>query len=335
MRMVTVKFAARLTLMIALLAVAMGCTQSKSAAEPAKAAASVPRPVEPVSTEKMQPPPPDSAPPEHVNASQAMQYVRQVVGFGPRYLGSPGHKKTEDFLRSHLQGVSLEDDTFTDSTPAGSFAMHNLIAKFPGSKDGIIVIAGHYDTLFGDKQFVGANDGGSSTGLPLALADVFRTKKTLDGYSVWVVWLDGEEAIQKWSATDGTYGSRHLADKWKKDGTAAKIKGFLLLDMVGDSDLNIDRDQNSTPWMEDLVYEAASRIGYQSHFFGRPIAVNDDHQPFAAVGVPVADLIDFDYGYNDVFWHTHDDTVDKLSPQSLGIVGDVVLETVRLLNAKK
>jgi len=323
-----------LLIMVLLLSPGIGCSNNKTDSDTAKAAVAAPdanaQPT-PVEGEL----PADASPPDHVNANQAMDYVKQIVGFGPRYLGSPGHQKTEDFLRSHLQGVELEVDSFTASTPSGSFPMRNYIAKFPGTKDGIVVISGHYDTLYTDKQFLGANDGGSSTGLPLALADVFRGKKKLDGYSVWIVWFDGEEAFQKWSATDGAYGSRHLAQKWKQDGTAGKLKGFLLLDMVGDKDLNINRDQNSTPWLLDLIYEAASRLGYQSHFFGRLNAVEDDHQAFGAVGIPVADLIDFDYGYNDVFWHSREDTVDKLSAQSLGIVGDVVLESVRLLNAKK
>ena len=139
--------------------------------------------------------------------------------------------------------------------------MRNIIAKFPGKKDGIIVVAGHYDTnLPLPKTYVGANDGGSSTGLLLELADVLRGKQ-LEGYSVWLVWLDGEEATVHWTDTDSLYGSRHLAQLWQQDGTAKKIKAFLLLDMVGDADLNIDRDLNSTVWLEDLVRDAATRSG--------------------------------------------------------------------------
>jgi Zn-dependent M28 family amino/carboxypeptidase len=155
----------------------------------------------------------------------------------------------------------------------------------------------------------------------------------MEGYSVWLAWLDGEEATVSWSGSDSLYGSRHLAQLWQQDGTLKRIKAFLLLDMVGDADLNIDRDANSTIWLEQLVYNSATRLGYQSHFFARQIAVEDDHLPFAKLGVPVADLIDFDYGYNNVFHHTPEDTLDKLSPSSLGIVGDVVLETVRAINA--
>ena len=135
-----------------------------------------------------------------------------------------------------------------------------------------------------------------------------------------------------WDDPESLYGVRHLAQKWQDDGTLKKIKAFLLEDMVGDADLNIERDTNSAPWLEDLVYKAATNVGYQSHFFGRSMAVEDDHMPFVQRGVPSADLIDFNYGYNDVFHHTVEDTVDKLSPKSLGIVGTVTLETVRLLD---
>jgi Zn-dependent M28 family amino/carboxypeptidase len=265
-----------------------------------------------------------------INPARAMQYVREIVGIGPRPVGSSGHRKLETYLRAHLQGDSLEVDEFAATTPAGSFTMRNYIARYPGTKDGVIVIATHYDTNYPLKNFVGANDGGSGTGLLLELANQLRGGKR-EGASVWLVWLDGEEAFKQWTATDSVYGSRHLTEKWQKDGTVKKIKAFLLLDMIGDADLNIDRDSNSTPALLAVVQQAATRLGYQSHFFRRTIEVEDDHQPFARIGVPVADLIDFEYGYGNAFWHTKEDTLDKLSPRSLEIVGNVVLESVRVL----
>jgi Zn-dependent M28 family amino/carboxypeptidase len=279
--------------------------------------------------------PKGAAPAPRVDGKRAMQYVRETVGFGSRPIGSPAHQKLEAYIHQKLNAahVTVADDAFTAQTAAGQYPMRNIIAKLPGKKDGIIVVAGHYDTnLPLPKAYVGANDGGSSTGLLLELADVLRGRP-LEGYSVWLVWLDGEEATVKWTDTDSLYGSRHLAQLWQQDGTARKIKAFLLLDMVGDADLNIDRDLNSTVWLEDLVRDAAARLGYQSHFFARQIAVEDDHLPFAKIGVPVADLIDFDYGYDNVFHHTTQDTLDKLSPASLQIVGDTVLETIRALDA--
>jgi glutaminyl-peptide cyclotransferase len=281
----------------------------------------------PAAAQRVAPPP--------FNAERAMQYTREVTAFGARPIGSANHKKLEQYLYAHLRGDLVEDDLFTADTPEGKFPVRNIIAKFPGTRDGVIVIAGHYDTNYPlrNSGYVGANDGGSSTGILLEFANQLRGKK-LDGYSVWLVWTDGEEAVKQWTATDSLYGTRHLAEMWQKDGTIKQIKAFLLEDMIGDSDLNIEHDQDSTAWLEDLVYQAATSLGYQSHFFVRENAVGDDHTPFMKLGVPSADLIDFDYGYNNVFWHTPQDTLDKLSTKSLQIVGAVTLETVRLLNAK-
>ena len=262
--------------------------------------------------------------------------MKETVAFGERPVGSANHKKLEDYITSHLKGDDVEDDAFVADTPAGKLPVRNIIAKYPGSRDGIIVIAGHYDTNYPlqGTGYVGANDGGSTTALLLELANQLRGEKR-DGYSVWLVWTDGEEAIKQWSDTDSVYGTRHLAEKWQNNGTLKKIKAFLLTDMIGDADLNIDRDQRSTGWLEDLVLQAATRLGYQSHLFDRTIGgLGDDHIPFVERGVPCADLIDLDYGYNNVFHHTPQDTLDKLDPNSLQIVGSVVLETVRLLNAR-
>jgi glutaminyl-peptide cyclotransferase len=287
--------------------------------------------------------PPDSGPAPAVDGDRAMGYVKDIVKFGPRPLGSASHKKVEEYITAHLKGDPVEDDTFTAETPEGKFPVHNILAKYPGTKDGIIVVASHYDTNYPlrNTSYVGANDGGSSSGLLLELANQLRGK-THEGYSVWLVWDDAEEAMKPDGTgglpkempfeDDSLYGITHLAQKWQDDGTLKKVKAFLLADMIGDADLNIDRDLNSTPWLENVVGEAAKRLGYQSHFFARNNQVGDDHLPFMKRGVPSADLIDFTYGYNDVFWHTAQDTVDKLSPKSLQIVGNVLLETIHILD---
>jgi glutaminyl-peptide cyclotransferase len=276
--------------------------------------------------------PPDSGPPPEFDSERAMKYVKEIVAFGPRPLGSANHKKVEDYIALRLKGDTVEDDSFTADTPEGKFPVHNIIAKFAGTKDGIVLVASHYDTNYPlrNTSYVGANDGASSSALLLEMANQVRGKK-LDGYSVWLIWDDAEEAMRTWSDTDSLYGIRHLAQKWQDDGTLKKIKAFLLADMIGDADLNIDRDLNSTPWMEALIGESATRLGYQSHFFARENQVSDDHLPFMQRGVPCADLIDFDYGYNNVFWHTPQDTVDKLSPKSLQIVGQTMLESINIL----
>jgi Zn-dependent M28 family amino/carboxypeptidase len=310
----------------------VGCTQQHSAN--ATASANEPSPANtaepPVSAEASAP----TQPAPQVNPARAMQYVKEIVAFGSRPAGSPGHVKVEQYIQSKLKGDEIEVDAFTASTPAGKFPIRNIIAKFPGKKDGIIVIASHYDTNYPlPKEFVGANDGGSTSGLLLELANQFRGKQ-LDGYSVWLLWTDGEEAFVKWSDKDSLYGTKHLAQTWQQDGTAKNIKAFILLDMIGDADLDIQRDTNSTPWLSDLVYKVASTLGYQSHFFQQTIAIEDDHIPFAKIGVPVVDIIDIDYGYANAYHHTTQDTLDKLSPKSLQIAGDVVLQTIQLINQR-
>lgn len=277
----------------------------------------------------------DPGPAPAFNSTRAMQYVKEIVAFGPRPIGSTNHKKVEDYILAHLKGDEVESDSFMADTPEGRFPVHNIIAKFPGSKDGIIVLASHYDTNYPlrNTSYIGANDGASSSALLLEIANQLRGKKR-EGYSVWLVWDDAEEAVKQWSNTDSLYGVRHIADRWQSDGTLKKIKAFILADMIGDADLNIERPQNSTSWLEDLIYQAASSLGYQSHFFARTGVVGDDHVPFLERGVPSADVIDFDYGYNNVFWHTTQDTVDKLSPESLEIVGSVILRTVSLLDQR-
>jgi len=280
--------------------------------------------------------PVDTGPPPTFNSARAMQYVKEIVALGPRPIGSANHKKVEDYIHAHLKGDDVEDDAFTITATEGKFPVHNIVAKFPGTRDGIIVIASHYDTNWPlkDTSYIGANDGGSSSALLLEIANQLRGKK-LDGYSVWLLWDDAEESMRlPWYDPESLYGVRHIAQQWENDGTIKKIKAFLLEDMIGDADLNIDRDQNSTPWLEDMVYQAATRLGYQSHFFARTNQIEDDHRPFVERGVPSADLIDFEYGYNNVFWHTTQDTVDKLSPKSLEIVGMVTLETVQMLGKK-
>jgi len=185
----------------------------------------------------------------HIDAAHAMRYTAQIVGFGPRPIGSEGHRKLEDYLLSHLKADTKDIDTdeFTAQTPAGPFKMRNIIAKFPGKREGIIVIASHYDTLRSVTGFLGANDGGSSTGLLLELADQLHAQKQRDGYSVWLGFFDGEEAVKQWTGDDSLYGSRHLAQKWQADGTTKKIKALLLADMIGDADLKVAKLYNMLP----------------------------------------------------------------------------------------
>ena len=277
---------------------------------------------------------------QHFNGARALDYTREFVAIGPRWPTSPNHTKAEEFLRSRLQHDQLEEDTFIANTPIGPVNMRNFIVRFPGKKDGVIVLATHYETNYYLKNinFVGANDGGATTGLLLALADHFREQiartRQLDGYSVWLVFFDGEEAIQSWSQSDSTYGSRHLAAKWGRDATLKRIKAFLLTDMIGDKDLDIQHETNSTDWLVSTVRQAARKCGDEKYFFQRDEAVEDDHLAFVNRGVPSIDIIDLDYGPNNSYHHTAQDTMDKVSAHSLTVDGDVILETIRLIDQR-
>jgi len=271
----------------------------------------------------------------HFNGAKAYDYAKSFAALGPRWPTGPGHVKAEALIRNQFKHDQLEQDTFIANTPIGPVTMHNFIVRFPGKKDGIIVLATHYETNYPLRNinFVGANDGAATTGLLMAIADQLRGKK-LDGYSVWLVFFDGEEAIQHWSASDSTYGSRHLAAKWGGDGTLGKIKAFMLADMIGDKDLDIQRESNSTGWLVDLMGRAAKKYGDERYFFQTDEPVEDDHLPFVKRGVPSIDVIDLDYGPNNSYHHTAQDTIDKVSARSLTIDGDVFMEIIRLINQR-
>jgi len=259
-----------------------------------------------------------------------------------RYVGSPGHLAAENFIKAHfapeIAHGQFETDSFAPNTPIGIVPMRNYIVRYPGKKDGIIVLASHYETNYPlkDINFVGANDGACTTALLIALGEYFRAHPP-QGYSIWLVFDDGEEAIKQWSASDSLYGTRHLAAKWSGDGTLKKIKAFLLADMIGDKDLNINREHNSSPDLSSMLLQAAKNTGHSANVFKNPQTVEDDHLPFKMRGVPVLDLIDMDYGAHtssapDGYHHTAQDTIDKISPHSLQISADLFLEMIRLID---
>jgi glutaminyl-peptide cyclotransferase len=263
------------------------------------------------------------------DGGRAFEDLKRLVALGPRPSGSKALALSrQEILRQlNLAGVQAEEDSFTAATPLGNLPMTNLIAKIPGTRSQVVIIAGHYETKrFDDFRFVGANDGGSSAACLLELARVLARRK--NAFSLWLAFFDGEEAFRQFSATDGLYGSRHLVEKLTASGELGRVQAMILVDMVGDARLNINRDYNSTPWLTDLVFQTARRLGYAKHFQDEPRAYEDDHIPFVNAGVSAVDLIDLDYGPNNSYWHTAQDTVDKCSPVSLTIVGRVVLATL-------
>jgi glutaminyl-peptide cyclotransferase len=271
--------------------------------------------------------------------------TQQLLAAAPkRYNGSPGHLAAEAFIKDHFKPEAakgnFETDQFTANTPAGPQSMRNFIVRFPGKKDGILVLVTHYETNFPlkDIAFVGANDGACTTALLIELGAYFRAHPP-QGYSIWLVFDDGEEAVRAWSNSDSLYGTRHLAAKWFADGTAKRIKAVLIADMIGDRDLNILEETQSTPWLRDVLRQAAANTHHSANIFKTQGAEDDDHLPFLQRGIPALDVIDVDYGPHtaatpDGYHHTAQDTIDKISPQSLQVSADLFLESIRLINQR-
>ncbi len=270
-----------------------------------------------------------------LSGEKAMEHVRAQVALGPRPPGSAAAQKCREYIlqQLHSYGYDVEDDAFVADTPYGSVAMHNLIARKGAGENGVIALATHYDTkLMEGKYFVGANDAGSSTGLLLELARVLaESEDTLD---YWFLFLDGEEAFIEWSTFDSTYGSRHLTQRWKREGLASKIRALILLDMIGDKDLDIFFETSSTRWLMDLVWETARRIGVQDILSPIKTSIQDDHLPFLGLGIPSVDIIDLNYGPDNSYFHTEQDTLDKLSPENMEKVGRLVLAVLPILQEK-
>lgn len=264
----------------------------------------------------------------HVEFSgeQALAFTRKATSLGARPPGSPAIRKLQGYILAQLKlrGCEAAPDDFTASTPLGAVAMRNIIARFPGKSGRAVVFTGHYDTkTMPGTNFVGANDGGSSAGFLLEMARTLKGRAHKD--DVYLVWFDGEEAFAQWTERDSLYGSRHLAERWAADGTLSRIKALINVDMVGDKNLGILQDQNSSPRLRKLIWQTASRLGYAQYFLNSGSAVEDDHIPFIKRGVEAADVIDLEYGPPEqTYWHTDKDTMDKLSAHSLEVVGKVL-----------
>jgi Zn-dependent M28 family amino/carboxypeptidase len=255
--------------------------------------------------------------------------LQRLVAFGPRPAGSPALAEARRWIVAQLKrvGAQVEEDAFIAETPRGNVPMTNLIAKFPGQRSQVVMVSGHYDTKREDNfRFVGANDGGSSAALLLELARALAGRKHALTY--WLVFFDGEEAVREWTATDSLYGSRHLVQKLSANGDLGRIQAMILVDMIGDANLDIHREANSTPGLTDTVFTVAQRLGYAKNFLESPLAIEDDHIPFVNAGVAAIDLIDFNYGPDNRYWHSEQDTPEHCSALSLTIVGRVVLESL-------
>jgi glutaminyl-peptide cyclotransferase len=293
----------------------------------------------PVVSAAAKPAPPKQMPDENTPAPEAtggfdgkraFADVAKQVDFGPHPAGSQAIAQVQDYILAELSsaGCTADIDPFTSQTPAGDVPMKNILVKIPGDRPGIIMLATHYDSKKIDN-FVGADDGGSSTAVMLEVA---RNLCAQHGrYQVWIAFFDGEEAVNvEWKDPDNRYGSRQMAAKLNMSGDLKNVRAFILADIVGSRELRLKRDSNSDKLLTDLVWSTATRLGYSGVFVNTPTAIDDDHQSFGTRGVKTVDIIDLEIPY----WHTPQDTLDKISSKSLAVVGHVILESVKQLQTK-
>ena len=274
------------------------------------------------------------------SGSNAYQHVEELVRFGPRIPGTEAIENARLYLEGKLQefGWITARQSFNDDTPNGSIEFINLRARFPMApddgiewKDGenIILLCSHYDTkILKDIEFIGANDGGSSTGVLLELARVFSNSPEM-ARRVELVFFDGEEAIVDFTPTDGLYGSRHYAKFWRSAPINKKPRAAFVLDLVGDKKMRIDPPYDSPSKLLSELYRAANNLGYRSLFGIYSTPITDDHVPLNAAGIPALNIIDSHY-ISKGKWHTSGDNLDSISEENMGIIGEVVEELIKI-----
>jgi glutaminyl-peptide cyclotransferase len=258
---------------------------------------------------------------EDFSGEKALAHVQAMVDLGPRPPGSEAIEKTRAYLIKQLEsaGWKVERQVFSDETPRGKKQFVNLLATFGAQSAPSFLACSHYDTkTFDSARFVGANDAGSSTGVLLELARVLAERPDLAN-KVELVFFDGEEAYEAFTETDGLYGSRYFAKQLAAQGKAKLFRGGLLFDMVGDKSLTITLPPDSPPELARDIFASADALNLRKHFTYFDRDITDDHTPLNEIGIPVIDLIDFDYSP----WHTPEDTIDKLSAESLRMTGAV------------
>ena len=267
------------------------------------------------------------------DGSRAYDHVKQLVAIGPHSAGTEGIRRAQGYIIGQLKsfGCAVEEQDFHADTPVGDVAMKNIVAKAPSTSPNIVIYASHYDSKRLDN-FVGANDGGSSTGVLLELARSLCARKNAESF--WLVFFDGEEAFNfNWVDPDHTYGSGEMAARLSLSGDLHRVKALILVDMVGPTNPLYRRESNSTPWLTELVWSTAARLGYGKIFDNSNNAIEDDHIPFVQRDVPATDIIDFESPVME-YWHNTKDTLDKVDPRTLAITGHVLIATVPELEKK-
>ncbi len=273
---------------------------------------------------------------EQFNALSAFSYLEKQVSFGPRYPGSKGHFEAKKYLIAELRRYA--DRVDTQNFTSFGYQLTNIIAIFSpeGEAKERILLAAHWDTRpHADEDpskkrrsepVIGANDGASGVAVLLEIARILSSQDL--EREVIIVLFDGEDAGTWFDPDNPLDNDWLLGSKYFAKNMSQYLPDYaILIDMIGDKDLNIHKERYSlayAPDIVDMVWNTAQKLGY--HQFEDIIgsAIMDDHLPLIVAGVKCIDIIDFDYPY----WHTTGDTSDKCSPESLRMVGEVLLDII-------
>jgi glutaminyl-peptide cyclotransferase len=267
-----------------------------------------------------------------IDADLAYSLVEQITAFGPHGSGTPGAEKVATFIRTKAEefGAKTVIDEWTELTSKGNIVFRNVIAEIPGASRDFAIVGGHYDSKILETvpDFAGANDGGSSTGLQLAMIRAICAHSEKPPISLRFLFFDGEECQIQYSEHDGLHGSRRYARHIEETGELDRCLAYINLDMIGDRDLTITIPSDTHPPLANRLFEISDRMGVRSHLNWFKTGILDDHVPFQKRGIPAINIIDFEFGQGNRYWHTREDTMDKISPDSLRIVGNMTLQLI-------
>ena len=301
----------------------IGCPKEDPPARPRATVSSSARPISP-------------SPLVVFDGERAMDHAKKQIEFGPRPPDTQQLARTRAYIVNELKsyGLSVSLDEFTSGTPQGEKKMANIVAEIPGETKTLVLITSHYDTKFyKDMNFVGANDPAASVGTLMEIGRVLGSRREKPKVTYRLVFFDGEEAFcEGWSECgneqnpDNTYGSRHHVSQLRARNELENTRAMILLDMMGYKNLELGRDPTSTRWLQDIIWQTGRALGYDKVFVDREEGVGgDDHEPFISAGVAAVDIIQLtSYPH----WHRADDTIDKVSAQSMKIVGETILASL-------
>lgn len=282
---------------------------------------------------------PEKAAVPEFDEQNAMRLLTKLVSFGPRSAGTAANLRQAKFIADTAReyGAVTKSIKFKRSTTEGTLDFVNIEAVIPGKREAFIIIGSHFDTKKMPEgiKFEGANDGASSTAVLLEMIRTIKKSGVRPEYTLKFVFFDGEECFNEYSPGDGLFGSRQYAGQMGTRSLALKCRAVIILDMVGDKDLTITLPADSDKRLSEMLFEAASRIGSRQYFDYLPGGLIDDHTPFKELGIPVIDIIDFEFGPGNSFWHSSEDNIANISAKSLKITAQTTLNMLFRGNFEK